>query len=109
VKPKSRSNMRRLKLRAEGRSVWRPKFLKLGEPHQIAITLHFLRGGGDFENYSAKGTTLLHFQTDSGDWPDFDSIVSAIQRRLNNRQSGSDFQRFSVSAFQFFLRGEWKG
>jgi selenoprotein W-related protein len=52
------------------------KILELGDRIK-ALTL-IPSGGGAFE-IRANGK-LLHSKLDSGDWPDFDSIVSQIKK-----------------------------
>jgi selenoprotein W-related protein len=52
------------------------KILELGE-HVKSLTL-VPSSGGAFE-IRANGK-LLHSKLDSGDWPDFDAVVSAIKK-----------------------------
>jgi len=52
------------------------KILELGE--RIASLTLIPSGGGAFE-VRANGK-LLHSKLDSGEWPDFDAIVSAIKK-----------------------------
>ena len=52
------------------------QILELGE--RIASLTLIPSGGGAFE-VRANGK-LLHSKLDSGDWPDFDAIVSAIKK-----------------------------
>jgi selenoprotein W-related protein len=52
------------------------KILELGD-HIKSLTL-VPSGGGAFE-IRANGK-LLHSKLESGDWPDFDAVVSAIKK-----------------------------
>jgi selenoprotein W-related protein len=52
------------------------KILELGE--RIASLTLIPSGGGAFE-IRVNGK-LLHPKLDSGDWPDFDQVVSAIKK-----------------------------
>jgi selenoprotein W-related protein len=52
------------------------KILELGE--RIASLTLIPSGGGAFE-IRVNGK-LIHSKLDSGDWPDFDAIVSAIKK-----------------------------
>ena len=52
------------------------KILELGD--RIASLTLIPSGGGAFE-IRANGK-LLHSKLESGDWPDFDAVVSAIKK-----------------------------
>jgi selenoprotein W-related protein len=52
------------------------KILELGE--RIKSLTLIPSGGGAFE--IRANDKLLHSKLDSGDWPDFDQIVSAIKK-----------------------------
>jgi selenoprotein W-related protein len=52
------------------------KILELGE--RIKSLTLIPSGGGAFE-IRANGK-LLHSKLDSGDWPDFDAVVSALKK-----------------------------
>ena len=52
------------------------QILELGE--RIASLTLIPSGGGAFE-IRANGK-LIHSKLDSGDWPDFDAVVSAIKK-----------------------------
>jgi selenoprotein W-related protein len=52
------------------------KILELGD--RIASLTLVPSGGGAFEIH-ANGK-LIHSKLDSGDWPDFDAVVSAVRK-----------------------------